>query len=871
MKRGPLFEKIQERVDFEKDEGDIAYFYALMSQIEYVTKLVVLGVLACLTEDTDRNKYSLEYKLIRANSIGEWVEVLTTALTGPPAQFIRQDARHITRDLTERVAKSDWRYEVVSLATDVATAFGLDGSIGHRVALRQFFEFGVMIRNRTKGHGTPTSDQCYDVCPKLQQAVDLVLEKYVLFNHDWAHLYRNLSRKYRVSKLLGDCAEFDYLKTTRDHNLQDGVYFNLDTLIEVKLISTKPGIPNIYLPNGNYRDRAYELLSYFSNDIDQGDATSWSKPPGRLPPSHTEGKQNLDTLGNTFTNLPQPPSGYIKRDQIERDLETELRTKDRHPIVTLTGLGGIGKTTVALEVINRIAKGSSCPYEVILWLSSRDVDLLDTGPKPVTPKVVSKSTISNVVVELLEPSQRSDSEFDPIQFFQKCLTHGSAGCTLVVLDNFETVDDPADIFAWIDTHVRLPNKVLITTRFRDFQGDYPIDVGGMTDSEAFDLIDQEATRLEISNLIPDQYKHELVAESDGHPYVIKVLLGQVANERKAVKPARIVAGADQLLTALFERTYASLSPAAQRVFLLLSSWRSVVPEIAVEAVVLRPDNERFDVQGAIRELRRFSLIEEVPSASENEMFVGVPLAAASFGRKKLKISPLRVAVEADRDVLMEFGAGDKESSRHGVMPRIDILIKSAAREASDDASSIEKMIPILEYLATRVPLANLRIAQLLGEIGGEVGASSRIKTYVNRYLESTDNSERERAWSWLADLCHTMGDLIGEIHALTEIATLSTTTPSLIGVVANKINSRLRELKNRGMGDGSDEVKQLIARTAEQMSGYLENLDATDCSRLAWLYLNIGNENRAFDIARSGNKKDPDNEHCLKILKRLES
>ena len=843
-----------------------------MSEIEYITKLVVLGIVACLKEDADRNKYSLEYRLVRADSIGEWVNVLNAALTGPSAQFFRSDSRPIARDLTERVADGDWRHEAVVLAANVVSEFGLDGSIGNRVALRQFFEFGSMIRNRTRGHGAPTSAQCNEVCPKLQRSVSLILENHTLFNLDWAHLYKNLSRKYRVSNLLGDCTNLDYLKATRDQNLPDGVYLSLSEPVAVKLISTKPGIPDIYLPNGNHKNKGYELLSYFTNDIDQGDGVSWSIPPGRLPSSHTEGRQSLDLLGSTFTNLPQPPSGYIKRDKIERELASELRTEDRHPIITLTGLGGIGKTTVALEVLNGIAKGTDCPYDIVLWMSSRDVDLLDTGPKPVTPKVVSKSAIANIAVELLEPSQRSDKKFDANRFFEECLTHGAAGRTLVVLDNFETVDDPGDIFAWIDTHVRLPNKVLITTRFRDFHGDYPIDVGGMTDTEAFRLIDQEAARLEISHLISDQYKRELVAESDGHPYVMKVLLGQVAKERRAVKPERIVAGADQLLTALFERTYASLTPAAQRVFLLLSSWRSVVPEIAVEAVVLRPDNERFDVQGAIQELRRFSLIEEIPSASEDEMFVGVPLAAASFGRRKLKASPMKVAVEQDRNVLMEFGAGDKESSRHGVMPRIDRLIKSAARDASDDAGSIEKMIPILEYLATRVPRANLRIARLLSEIGGGAGAPSRVKTYVTRYLESSDVGEREEAWFWLADLCHATGDPIGEIHALAEVATLSTTTSDSIGVVANRINGRLRELKKRGMDDAwSDEVNQLISRTAELMRGHLESLDATDCSRLAWLYLNIGNDNGALDIARFGIKKEPHNEHCLKILARLES
>ena len=97
-----------------------------------------------------------------------------------------------------------------------------------------------------------------------------------------------------------------------------------------------------------------------------------------------------------------------------------------------------------------------------------------------------------------------------------------------MFDNFETLESPADVFSWIDTHVRLPNKVLITTRSRDFAGDYPIEIGGMTDDEALGLIVQHAARLGIESLLGREYKEELIRESDGHPYVIKILLGQVA-------------------------------------------------------------------------------------------------------------------------------------------------------------------------------------------------------------------------------------------------------------------------------------------------------------------------------------------------------
>ena len=289
-----------------------------------------------------------------------------------------------------------------------------------------------------------------------------------------------------------------------------------------------------------------------------------------------------------------------------------LRT-DRHPIVSLTGPGGIGKTTIAIASIEDIAQLNPVPYQVVLWISARDIDLLESGPKSVSPQVITQQDISRAAVELLEPEDRSSNNFNPNTYFQKCLDEGAASTTLFVLDNFETVKSPVDVFNWIDTYIRPPNKVLITTRFRDFAGDYPIEIGGMTDEEASNLIDQHAKLLEIESLLNSTYKSELIRESDGHPYVMKVLLGQVAKEQRAVKPQRIMASADHLLKALFERTYGALSPAGQRVFLLLCSWRVFVPEVAVEAVSLRPGSERFRVTEALEELRRFSLVDQIVS------------------------------------------------------------------------------------------------------------------------------------------------------------------------------------------------------------------------------------------------------------------
>ena len=96
-------------------------------------------------------------------------------------------------------------------------------------------------------------------------------------------------------------------------------------------------------------------------------------PPANRPPSETAGKGDLDTLGKVFTNLPNTPSAYVHRPQLEDEVRAALEN-DRHPIVTLVGRGGIGKTSAALTILHEMAKEDR--YNLIVWFSARDIDLM---------------------------------------------------------------------------------------------------------------------------------------------------------------------------------------------------------------------------------------------------------------------------------------------------------------------------------------------------------------------------------------------------------------------------------------------------------------------------------------------------------------
>ena len=193
------------------------------------------------------------------------------------------------------------------------------------------------------------------MCADLDLSVNLVRENCSLFNREWAYLHRSLSGKYRVSRITVTTTEFDELKSIRTGTYPDGVYIYLGKRIRVDLIEADPDLSDFYVVNGNFDGTHYELLSYHTGNKIEGDGSRYLIPASELPPSETPGIGVLDVQGRTFGNIPPLQRGYIHRPVLEAELHTHL-TNDRHSIVTLVGRGGIGKTSLALSVLNHIAK-----------------------------------------------------------------------------------------------------------------------------------------------------------------------------------------------------------------------------------------------------------------------------------------------------------------------------------------------------------------------------------------------------------------------------------------------------------------------------------------------------------------------------------
>jgi hypothetical protein len=857
-------DKMWERVEVARQDSDVSLFLNLLYLGEMLTKLITVGLVAAVADDRQRHRYRQAHSLVRADGLGEWGVAIDDILTGTAAQYIVVPARDEQRELTQRCGPGTWQYDATALLHKCLRIIDPTyEELPAKVDGRRWFSIFVMLRNKTRGHGAPQMDVCSRICPDLEKSIRILIDNHSLFRRQWAYLRRNLSGKYNVSKLTDDSSLFDSLKSDRTKNFPDGVYVYFDQPTRVELVESTIDAMNFSFPNGGFNDKRFELLSYITGDKSEGDATLYMMPATELPGSETQGIGILDIQGNCFGNLPPVQNGYIHRQGLETELCTILMD-DRHPVITLVGRGGIGKTWLTLSVLHKVADRER--FDAILWFSARDIDLMPEGPKLVTPHVLTDSDIANEFIRLMEPSIARDKGFKPLTYLAETLTKSSVGPLLFVFDNFETVRNPVELFMWLDTYIRLPNKVLITTRFREFKGDYPVEVLGMTEQESDELMSSTAATLGIGSLLADVYRKELYQESDGHPYVIKVLLGEVAKAGKLVKVEKIVAAQDEILNALFERTYSRLSPVAKRVFLTLCSWRSTIPQLAIEAVLLRPSNEKMDVSEAIDELSRSSFVEVTRSKEDNELFLTVPLVASVFGKRKLAVSPMKSAIEADMQLLFAFGAAQQSDIRHGIAPRINRLFSYIAERVSQGKEQLADHLPMLEFIARKYSPAWLLLASLHEESGLEASLESA-KDVVRRYLETKPQElDQQQAWTRQAELCQRTNDWTGEAHALVELCQLLNVPFSTISYAANRLNSLFF---HHLLVLDTDEKQVVVRRLVTVMEGRISEADSTDCSRLAWLCLHLRDRERAVKFTRVGLALQPYNEYCQKLATEL--
>jgi NB-ARC domain/Effector-associated domain 2 len=177
-------------------------------------------------------------------------------------------------------------------------------------------------------------------------------------------------------------------------------------------------------------------------------------------------------LSERFTsNLPSSNPNFVGRERQLAEIQKTLAAGKRAALCALQGMGGVGKTTLALEYAHRHAP----EYRLIAWLNAAETTALD-------------SSFSGLAHELKLP-QASQADYNIVRAaVLNYLTRESQW--LLVYDNAE---DPATL------HEYLPGSksghILITSRNAHWQGlATKLEIETLPEAEALELLLKAANR-----------------------------------------------------------------------------------------------------------------------------------------------------------------------------------------------------------------------------------------------------------------------------------------------------------------------------------------------------------------------------------------
>lgn len=835
-------------------------FMAASYVFEAAIKLLGICLLSGLAERSEQHAYRLGYALVRADGLGVWPSSVDQMTTMPLVSFMPAEFAPIVEWYTKKRTKPDdsWCRDAIANARDILAELGIEVAKNSRETVRYLVVLLVQIRNKTKAHGA-LGPVFYDANNKRYiAAIEALIAHCPLFAWDWYHIsHRPGNDPIRAVRLFGTSPthvkKSDAVRLTGE---REGVYVESQLTGRLfflgNLIASSRECREFSVPNGNFHDGDFhaEVLDYATGNVRHYDFSHFGPAPVPLPPSETEGLALVDVQSNVFGNLPLLPHDYVTRKSLETELASILIDRN-HGIVTLHGNGGMGKTYLALAVAHELAQAGQARFDTIVWFSARDLDLRIAGARAVKPQVVTLQDVCGRYGTLF-------GEEGTIEAFAKRL-QGTANRdtpgTLFIFDNFETMQDLKELHKFLDQHTTSPNKVLLTSRERAFKADYPIEVQGMIRTEAVTMMTKLAQDLHADNLLTEAVIDSIYEQTKGHPYVIKVIVGEMAKERRYVPALQVINSRSDVATAVFERSFSKLSDSARSVFLSVANWKSYISELSLLVVL---GIRGLDVDGGLEECLRLSLVY-YHDRSDNERLYFAPELARNYGRKKLDGDPDRLVIQADLEVLRRFGVS-VDPARDGAQTKLVNKFIAWCRDEAK-AGSPDRVLQIEELLES---LANLWPAAWLdlGVFRRQAGRPG-VETAFRRAVE--ENPENAQAWIARAEHAKSVGDEKTWISSLVSAVDASPSDVALIKEVAFQLT---KYVKDKEIPFATRTI--FLSSVREHMQRLESELDAVGLSRLAWLYILEGDVTKGRRYADLGLTRSPENNYCMRIIEQLD-
>ncbi|MEM7348908.1 MAG: NB-ARC domain-containing protein, partial [Chloroflexota bacterium] len=347
-----------------------------------------------------------------------------------------------------------------------------------------------------------------------------------------------------------------------------------------------------------------------------------------FPDTELEGQRQMPQVHN---NLPPRYGEFIGREaEVARVLEWVENS--RWPLASIEGMGGIGKTSLAIEVAHLSLPGYQLaiknPFEAVVWTSARDhVDFN-----------LQLDQVLDTITRVLDYGHLAQLDLDEkISAVDRLLR---AERTLVIVDNFETITDLA-LVKFLE-QIPEPSLGLITSRYKQLRRVWDIPLYGLKNEETLTLIRRHSHRIGLNVVASadDDILSRLAAATGNNPKAVELALGLI--KQKGLPFNTVV---DELYQAsslveevfhyIFVEAWKLLDEETRCVLLAMPLFATTASRPALSSI---SGVEGFDFHKAIEQLVGMSLLESTEALDLSEQRYRVHPLTQAFARNQLGVN-----------------------------------------------------------------------------------------------------------------------------------------------------------------------------------------------------------------------------------------
>ncbi|MDM8520197.1 ATP-binding protein [Anaerolineales bacterium HSG6] len=219
-------------------------------------------------------------------------------------------------------------------------------------------------------------------------------------------------------------------------------------------------------------------------------------------------------------------SHFTGRDKELQAVQNQLNSR---PLVAIIGLGGMGKTTLALELIEVLRDKNR--YQAEVWTSAKYTQFSGEGIQSDSPSATAES-LDQLVGEIIRqavPTARTETPAQKRETARRWLADHP---TLIILDNFETVKEAVAVAMLQGLRQILgQGQVLITSRHRvKYELVSQIELHSLNEANSLKFLRHEARNRHVAAVEQANLAEltKIYHACGGQPLAMRLVVGQLS-------------------------------------------------------------------------------------------------------------------------------------------------------------------------------------------------------------------------------------------------------------------------------------------------------------------------------------------------------